>query len=217
MEVASFEVYITVYNMNPINNKFKILLKDEQLKSLNVDTQLVMNVDYLYKISYIEKVNNFIVDSFSKSKKLTRKDFDQLKAIIIQIIHDKTTIIIPGMGIENDFFEIELPPGVYELDDMNNTIKQSFSDSDFELKIEADTISMKSVFTTSNNIYFNSELTTLLGFTNTDYSKGTHKSKRPVMITTTNKIHLKCDCVDGPIANSIPEQLIQAHLQVIKL
>ena len=56
----------------------------------------------LYKTS-----NNFIVDSSSENKKFTRKDFDQLKKIIIQIVQDKTTNIIPDFGIKNDFFEIE--------------------------------------------------------------------------------------------------------------
>ena len=85
MGVTSLEVYNTVYNITEKNNKLKILLKDEQLKSLNVDTQLVMNVEYLYRISDmqstsgIEKINNFIVDSYSKNKTFTRKDFDKLK------------------------------------------------------------------------------------------------------------------------------------------
>ena len=218
MGVTSLEVYNTVYNITEKNNKFKILLKDEQLKSLNVDTQLVMNVEYLYRISAlqstsgIEKINNFIVDSYSKNKKLIKKDFDQLKKISIQInqnIKDKT-IIIPEFGIENDFVEIELTPGVYELVDINKIVKQKLSDSDFEFEfnIEADTISMKSVLTTSNPIYFNSKLNELLGFTNTHFIQGTHISEKPVMITTTDKVHLKCDCVDGSIVNGIREQIL---------
>ena len=75
--------------------------------------------------------------------------------------------------------------------------------SDFELNIQADILSKKSVLTTSNNIQFNSELTTLLGYTNTDYSEVTHKPEKRVMITTTDKVHLKCDCVDGSIVNGI--------------
>ena len=212
MGVTSLEVYNTVYNITEKNNKLEILLKDEQLKSLNVDTQLVMNVEYLYKISSVEKINTCMVDSYSKNKKLTRKDFDQLKKIINQInqnIKDKT-IIIPEFGIENDFVEIELPPGVYELVDINRIMKQKLSDSDFEFEfnIEADTISMKSVLTTSNPIYFNSKLNELLGFTNTHYIQGTHISEKPVMITTTDKVHLKCDCVDGSIVNGIREQIL---------
>ena len=219
MGVTSLEVYNTVYNITEKNNKLKILLKDEQLKSLNVDTQLVLNVEYLYKISDmqstsgIEKINTFMVDSYSKNKKLTRKDFNKLKKIIDQInqnIKDKTTIIIPEFGIENDFVEIELTPGVYELVDINRIMKQKLSDSafEFEFNIEADTISMKSVLTTSNPINFNSKLNELLGFTNTHYIEGTHISEKPVMITTTDKVHLKCDCVDGSIVNGIREQIL---------
>ena len=58
----------------------------------------------------------------------------------------KDNIKIPEFGIENKFFEIELTLGVYDLDDINNSIKQILSDSDFELNIQADSISMKSVF-----------------------------------------------------------------------
>ena len=67
---------------------------------------------------------------------------------------------------------------------------------------------MKSVLTTSNPIYFNSKLNELLGFTDTNYIEGTHISEKPVMITTTDKVHLKCDCVDGSIVNDIREQIL---------
>ena len=67
---------------------------------------------------------------------------------------------------------------------------------------------MKSVLTTSNPIHFNSEPNKVLGFTNKDYQAGTHTAEKPVMITTTDKVHLKCDCVDGSIVNGIPEQIL---------
>ena len=67
---------------------------------------------------------------------------------------------------------------------------------------------MKSILSTSNHIVFNSELNNLLGFTKTRYSEGTHKSEKPVMITTTDKVHLKCDCVDGSIVSGIREQIL---------
>ena len=79
--------------------------------------------------------------------------------------------------------------------------------SDFEFNIIPDTISMKSVLTASNPIHFNSELNKLLGFTQRDYPSGTHTSENPVMVTTTNKVHLKCDCVDISIVNGIREQI----------
>ena len=66
---------------------------------------------------------------------------------------------------------------------------------------------MKSNLTTSNPIHFNSRLNILLGFTHKDYPPGTHTSEKPVMITTTDKVHLMCDCVDGSIVNGIREQI----------
>ena len=67
---------------------------------------------------------------------------------------------------------------------------------------------MKSILSSSNHFVFNSELNNLLGFTKTRYSEGTHISEKPVMITTTDKVHLKCDCVDGSIVNGIREQIL---------
>ena len=187
MGVTSLEVYNTVYNITLINNKLKMLRKNEQLKSLNVDIQLVVNVEYLNKISDKEKGIIFKIDSYSKNRKLTRKYFDQLREIIHQIIQNKTTFNIPDFGIEFEFFEIELTPGVYELVDIDITIKQIHSDSNFafELYIQAGTISMKSVLTISTSIRLNAELKTLLGFTNKENTERTHESEKPVMITTT--------------------------------
>ena len=122
-----------------------------------------------------------------------------------------------------DHVKIELTPGVYELTELNNAIKEEirrggdYSPVDTEsfkkieqtktkklvlyidFNIQADTISMKSIFSSSNHIIFNSELNTLSGFTKKKYPRGTHKSEKPVMITTTDKVHLKCDCVEGSI------------------
>ena len=47
MGVTSLEVYNTVYNLTPLNNKLKVFLTDEQLKKLGTDTQSVMNVENL--------------------------------------------------------------------------------------------------------------------------------------------------------------------------
>ena len=114
---------------------------------------------------------------------------------------------IVNLPITNDYYEINLPPGVYELIDIKNTIQQIIKNNNgLNFNIEADTISTKAVLTTSSGIHFNSELNTLLGFTNKEYPEGTHISEKPVMITTTDKVHLKCDCVDGSIVNGIREQ-----------
>ena len=226
MGVTSLEVYNTVYNITEKNNKFKLLYTEKMLKEINVDTQLVPNVEYLYKTSGdIEKIKKLIVNDNAEIKTITKTDYDYLMKIIDQInkntegalhIKDKP-IVISGIGSVTDSIEIELPPGAYELVDINNAIQQKLIDfctfipgdsPTFKLNIEADTKSMKSVLTTASGIYFNSELNKLLGFTNKEYPAGTHISEKPVMITTTDKVHLKCDCVDGSIVNGIREQIL---------
>ena len=51
MGVTSLEVYKTVYNITEKKYKFKLLYTEKMLKENDVDTQLVTNVEYLYKTS----------------------------------------------------------------------------------------------------------------------------------------------------------------------
>ena len=142
-------------------------LTEQQFKSLIIDTGFELNFEYLCKTSdkeYVEKTIKFITNSYSKSKNLARKDFDQAQKVVEAFNQQSTnkdqqkSTIIPSFENENNFFEVQLPSGVYELVDINKTIKQILSDSDFELNIQADTISMNSVLTTSNPIRFISKL-----------------------------------------------------------
>ena len=91
MGVTSLEVYNTVYNITNSNNKLEIVLNDQQLKELNLDSELLVSVEDLYKAyfvkpykynEFIEKVNKLITNSYSKKKKLTRVDFTYLTKII---------------------------------------------------------------------------------------------------------------------------------------
>ena len=91
MGVTSLEVYNTVYNITNSNNKLEIVLNDQQLKELSLDSEILVFVEDLYKSyfvkpykynEFIEKVNKLITNSYSKKKKLTRVDFTYLTKII---------------------------------------------------------------------------------------------------------------------------------------
>ena len=223
MGVTSLEVYNSVYNITNKNNSFQIQLTDEQLNG--IDTKLAMNIEYLHKTNqpdFNKTVYGLINTTFKNKKKLLKNDLDKIKDIINQ--HESENLLnklkifeVIDLPIMNEKIEIKLQPGIYELSDLNTTIQQKlqyyqdhreYKINGLSINIEADTISMKSVLTTSNPIYFNSKLNELLGFTDTNYIEGTHISEKPVMITTTDKVHLKCDCVDGSIVNGIREQIL---------
>ena len=223
MGVTSLEVYITVYNITEKNNKINFFETDKMLKEYKVATEFMSKIKKLYEtsdkgISNIEEIKKLINDVKIKKVVFPENYYDDLNKIIDQInqnIKDKTNILdLDGIGSVSNCLGIEIPPGAYELDDITNTIQQELINScgsslnpDLKINIKADTKSMKSILTTSYSIYFNSDFNTLLGFTKTDYTAGTHKSEKPVMITTTDKVHLKCDCVDGSIVNGIREQI----------
>ena len=229
MGVTSLEVYNSVYNVTNKNNSFQTQLTDEQLNG--IDTKLAMNIEYLHKTNqpdFNKTVYALINTTFKNKKKLLKNDLDKIKDIINQ--HESENLLnklkifeVIDLPIMNEKIEIKLQPGIYELSDLNTAIQQKLqyyqdhreykinglnTEGALHINIEADTISMKSVLTTSNPIYFNSKLNELLGFTNKEYPEGTHTSEKPVMITTTDKVHLKCDCVDGSIVNGIREQIL---------
>ena len=229
MGVTSLEVYNSVYNITNKNNSFQIQLTDEQLNG--IDTKLAMNIEYLHKTNqpdFNKTVYGLINTTFQNKKKLLKNDLDKIKDIINQ--HESENLLnklkifeVIDLPIMNEKKEIKLQPGIYELSDLNTAIQQKlqyYQDhrehkinglntvGALHINIEADTISMKSVLTTSNPIYFNSKLNELLGFTNTHYIEGTQISEKPVMITATDKVHLKCDCVDRSIVNGIREQIL---------
>ena len=217
MGVTSLEVYNPVYNITEKNNKLKHFTTEQNLKEYKFE--FIPKIKNLYETSNIEEIKKLINDVQFKKVVFPENYYDDLNKIIDQInqnFRDKTNILdLHGIGSVSNCLGIEIPPGAYEFVDINNAIQQeinnscgSLLDSDFKINIEADTISMKSVLTTSYSIYFNSDLNTLLGFTNKGYSAETHTSEKPVMITTTDKVHLKCDRVDGSIVNGIREQIL---------
>ena len=184
-----------------------------------------MNIENLHKTNqpdFNKTVYGLINTTFKNKKKLLKNYLDKIKDIINQHesenLLDKLKIFeVIDLPIMNEKIEIKLQPGIYELSDLNTAIQQKlqyyqdhreYKINGVKINIEADTISMKSVLTTSNPINFNSKLNELLGFTMECYIPGTHISEKPVMITTTDKVHLKCDCVDGSIVNGIREQIL---------
>ena len=173
MGVTSLEVYNTVYNITEKNNKIKLFETDKKLKEYKVATEFMSKIKKLYEtsgnkgISNIEEIKKLINDDNFKKVTLSENYYNELEKIIGQInkyIEDKTNILdLYGIGSVSDCLEIEIPPGAYKLIDINNAIQQELNnscssgpDSKFKFNIEADTISMKSVLTTSYFIYFNS-------------------------------------------------------------
>ena len=114
-----------------------------------------------------------------------------------------------------------LNPAIYEVVDLNNSLKYILPDT-VKVNITIDDIRLKSNLKTNQTLIFTNKsfFYTILGFTQSHqgplndvegfYQRlpGSYKSDTPIKITGTDKIHLKCNCIDGSIVNGVGEPIL---------
>ena len=114
-----------------------------------------------------------------------------------------------------------LNPGIYEVVDLNNTLKYILPDN-VKVSVTIDDIRLKSNLKTYQTLIFTEKsfFYTILGFTQSrscplddidgfyQLIKGSYKSDRPINITEIDKIHLKADVIQGSIVNGVREPIL---------
>ena len=114
-----------------------------------------------------------------------------------------------------------LNPGIYEVIDLNNTLKHILPDN-VKVNITIDDIRLKSNLKINQTLIFTEKsfFYTILGFTQSrsyplvdingfyQIIARSYKSDKPINITGIDKIHLKCDCIQGSIINGIREPIL---------
>ena len=99
---------------------------------------------------------------------------------------------------------IQLPPGGYNIDDINDRIKELVeinNDNKDAITLEADTVSLRTSFKLTNGykINFNIEKTfnQLIGFNNVDIAQGLTYSTNTIELTTVKSLNFNCNLVSG--------------------
>ena len=114
-----------------------------------------------------------------------------------------------------------LNPGIYEVVDSNNTLKHILPENVI-VSVTIDDVRLKSNLKTNQTIIFTEKsfFYTILGFTQSrsyplddndgiyQLIAGSYKSDRPINTTGIDKIHLKCDCIEGSIVNGVQEPIL---------
>ena len=112
-------------------------------------------------------------------------------------------------------------PGIYEVVDLNNTLNYILPNN-VNVSITVDDIKLKSNLKINQTLIFTerSFFYTILGFTQSrsyplddidshyQIIAGSYKSDKPINITGIDKIHLKCDCIQGSIVNGKREPIL---------
>ena len=149
--------------------------------------------------------------------------YNDLKDLVyrMRLSYDEIMDILDLKYIPTKRTGYSLNPGIYEVVDLNNTLKYIFPDN-VKVNITIDDIRLKSNLKINQTLIFTEKsfFYKILGFTQSRSSPlddidgfyqliaGSYKSDRPINITGIDKIHLKCDCIQGSIVNGIREPFL---------
>ena len=139
----------------------------------------------------------------------------------MQLTYDEIIDVLDLKYISTKRVGYSLNPGICEVVDLNNTLKHILPDN-VKINVTIDDIRIKSILKINHTLIFThkSFFYALLGFTQSHQGPlkdiegsyqilaGSYKSDKPINITGIDKIHLKCDCIQGSIVNGIREPIL---------
>ena len=141
----------------------------------------------------------------------------------MQLTRDEIIDILDLKYISTKTTGYSFNPGIYEVIDLNNVLKYILPDN-VKVSVTIDDIRIKSKLKIIQTLIFTEKsfFYTILGFTQSHQGPlndikgffqilaGSYQSNEPINITGIDKIHLKCDCIQGSIVNGIREAILSS-------
>ena len=221
-----------IYRDTP--TKFQFLdLKDELEEILGIphitrehlldDETASRIIDEYHKLSHEKKNSDgytILLLNYSRSQ---LRDFESYLRIRKGLDEEDIQLILKEYN--SHFITYELTPGIYTIQDISDAVHTFSGHSDI-IKIEYNDISMKTkIILKYNDLRENFGLGTLRfdkkSFFHTllghdpyfDYKvPGVYTSDKILNLNTTNKIHLKCDVIDGSIQNGVRQPILYSFV-----
>ena len=149
------------------------------------------------------------------------QDFESFLRTQSDLIEDDVILVLDEYN--SSFITYELEPGIYTFKDISealfNILQSEYPGPSNVIDIEYDDITMKTKLVVNIGIiairfdeksFFN----TILGFTpGWDYKHyNKYISQKIVNLGGTNKIHLKCDCIDGSVVNGVRKPILYSFV-----
>ena len=217
-----------IYRDTP--TKFRFLeLKDELEEILNIphitrehlldDETASHSIDEYHKLSHEKKNSDgytILLLNYSRSQ---FRCFESYLRIRVGLDEEEIQLILKEYN--SHFITYELNPGIHKIKDISDAVHTFSGHSDI-IEIEYDDISMKTkIILKYKNLRGNfglgtlrfdkkSFFHTLLGHDPYWHYKasGVYTSDKILNLNTVNKIHLKCDCIDGGIQNGVRQPIL---------
>ena len=228
-ENNKFELYVDTFDefsfeelkdeleeiLNILNNTDSHL-EDETLAPRIIETYWKLRSDKSSHDGYIILLMGYVRSPF--------RDFENYLRIVIGLEEDNIQLILKQYN--ENFVTYELDPGNYTIEDLQKAF-YPLGDHEDTLQIEYDDLNkkVKLILTrfgsTSGTLRFDTKsfIHTILGFTPYwDYnptnaihadSPGVYTSDKIILnLYTIDKIHLKCDCIDGSIQDGVRQPIL---------
>ena len=239
--VSSFECTNSVFNITNENNSFSIIIPGHyetefaekiidnlnkllELKSLELHVEEVKKRGNKIKIADKEyKLSDFDNQKYEIIEELKNVKYNDLEDLVyrMRLSYDEIMDILDLKYIPTKRTGYSLNPGIYEIVDLNNTLKYILPDN-VKVSVTIDEIRLKSNLKINQTLIFTEKsfFYTILGFTQSrsyplddidshyQIIAGSYKSDKPINITGIDKVHLKCDCIQGSIVNGIREPIL---------
>ena len=238
--LIDLEVYNSIFNITKENNKFELYtdtfdefsfeeLKDEVEEILNIpeitdnhleDESLGPCIAETYSKLRLDKTSHdgYIILLMGYAKSPFR-DFEIYLRIFVGLEDDNIRLILKQYN--EKFNTYELDPGNYNIEDLRKAV-YPLGDHEGTLQIEYDDLNkkVKLILTrfgeTFGTLRFDEKsfFHTLLGFEPYwDYKPGVYTSNKIILnLYTINKIHLKCDCIDGSIQDGVRQPILYSFV-----
>ena len=145
------------------------------------------------------------------------QEFESFRRTEIDLVEDDIKLVLDEYN--SSFITYELDSAIYTLKDISkalyNIFQSEYPGPSNVIEIEYDDITMKTKLVVKSGIIAiifdeKSFYSTILGFTpGWDYKHyNKYTSQKVVNLGSTNKIHLKCDCIDGSVLNVIRQPIL---------
>ena len=149
------------------------------------------------------------------------QDFESFLRTQIDLIEDDVKLVLDEYN--SSFITYELEPGIYTSKDISEArfkiLQSEYPGPGNVIDIEYDDITMKTKLVVRYGIIAirfdeKSFFSTVLGFNSGwDYKfYNKYTSQKFVNLGSTNKIHLKCDCIDGSLVNGIRQPILYSFV-----
>ena len=224
-ENNSFSIIIPSHYQNKSDEKtINHLNKLLELKSLELHVKEVKKRGNKIKIGDKEyKLSDFDNQKNEINKELKNAKYNDFEDLVyrMRLSYDEIMDIIDLNYISTKRTGYSLDPGIYEVIDLNNTLEYILPDN-VKVNITIDDIRLKSSLKINQTLIFTEKsfFYTILGFKQSrsyplddidgfyQLIAGSYKSDKPINILGIDKIHLKCDCIQGSIINGIQEPIL---------